>query len=311
MGSSLLFDAFLQQADFVLTEGSIYERLRRHPEVVFDPYVAHAGLLYDELAARLLEQVHREYLDVGQQYGLPMVIGSNTWRASQERIQKSPFKGRRVNQDNVRFMQALRDTYGEGHAPIFIAGQLSCRGDAYRPEEALSSDEAEAFHAYQVDALAEAGVDFLLAATLPARSEALGLARAMAKTDLPYVLSFVLRGDGTLLDGTPLAHAIADIDASVDRQPVGYLVNCVHPTIFRSGVLRNDIPEGRLLGLQANTSARSPEELDGLTDLETEEPERFAQLMREVQKELQLPIMGGCCGTDTRHIACLAQRFQR
>ncbi len=95
------FDQFIQTASFALSEGSIYERLRRNPAIEFDPYIFHAALIYDARYASLLEQVHREYLDVGQRYHLPMFALTDTWRANQERIQQSRFREHKVNQDNA------------------------------------------------------------------------------------------------------------------------------------------------------------------------------------------------------------------
>jgi homocysteine S-methyltransferase len=105
---------------------------------------------------------------------------------------------------------------------------MSCRGDAYSPAEALLVDEALEFHAWQAGKLADTGADFLLAATLPALSEATGLALALAATGKPYLLSFVVRPEGTLLDGTPLKDAIAAIDSAVTPSPLAYLINCTH-----------------------------------------------------------------------------------
>src|SRR5215470_8054634 len=102
-------EAFLETGFFGLSEGSIYERLRRHPAIVFDPYLAHATLIYEPKAASLLEQVHREYLDVGQFHGLAMLALTDTWRANQERLARSPFKGVPVNEDNARFLIHLRN----------------------------------------------------------------------------------------------------------------------------------------------------------------------------------------------------------
>ncbi len=304
------FEQFIRTASFALSEGSIYERLRRNPAVEFDPYIFHATLIYDPRYASILEQVHREYLDVGQRYQLPMFALTDTWRANQERIRQSRFREHRVNQDNARFISRLRDSYGPGAVPIFIGGQIGPRGDAYTPQEALPPAEAEQFHTPQLEAFAEAQVDFLYAATLPALSEAQGIAKAMAKQGLLYILSFVIRRDGTLLDGTPLAQAIETIDETTPRPPTGYAVNCVHPTIFRDGLvaLEKQSPKmtRRILSFQANTSAKDPKELDGLSELETEKPEILAELMLQAHHQFHTPFFGGCCGTDTSHIECLA-----
>lgn len=304
------FEWYIQNSSFALAEGSVYERLRRNPAVEFDPYLFHATLIYNTEHVVILEQVHREYLDVGQRYNLPMFALTDTWRANQERIRQSKFHDYKVNQDNAHFIAKLRDSYGPTASPIFIGGQIGPRGDAYTPEEALPSAEAEQFHTPQLEALAEAHVDFLYAATLPALSEAQGIATAMAKLGLPYILSFVIRRDGTLLDGTPLAQVIETIDGTTPKSPTGYAVNCVHPTVFSDGLAalekHNPTLTKRILSYQANTSAKDPKELDGLGELETEKPETLAELMLQAYQRFHTPFFGGCCGTDTSHIECLA-----
>jgi homocysteine S-methyltransferase len=304
-------EAFLKTGSFGLSEGSIYERLRRHPAIVFDPYLAHAALIYEPKAASLMEQVHREYLDVGQSHGLAMFALTDTWRANQERIDLSRFKGAPVNQDNARFLTRLRDGYGPRAQPIFVGGNIGPRGDAYKPAEAPAPAEAERFHTPQLEALVEGGVDFLYASTLPAFSEARGIAAAMGGTGRPYWLSFVIRRDGTLLDGTLLEHAIETLDAGA-RPPQGYAVNCVHPFVFQAGLKaaakRSPAAVKRIQSFQANTSEKSPEELDGLQELEAAEPETLADLMVECHEQFGTLFMGGCCGTDTRHIQSLARR---
>jgi homocysteine S-methyltransferase len=308
------FEQFIETASFSLSEGSIYERLRRNPAVEFDPYLFHASLIYNKEYALVLEQVHREYLDVGQSYHLPIFTLTDTWRANQERINQSVFRDHKVNQDNARFIAKLRDSYGSTASPIFIGGQIGPKGDAYTPEEALSPAKSEQFHAPQLEALAEGQVDFLYAATLPALSEAHGIAAVMAKQGLPYILSFVIRRDGTLLDGTPLAQAIKIIDNTIPKPPTGYAVNCVYPTVFSDGLaaLEKQSPAltKRILSFQANTSAKDPKDLDGSSELETEKPEILADLMLQAYQRFHTPFFGGCCGTDTSHIECLASAYK-
>jgi homocysteine S-methyltransferase len=307
------FDEFVKNASFALSEGSVYERLRRHPSIEFDPYIFHASLIYDDKSVRILEGVHREYIDVAQKHRLPILILTDTWRANQERINSSKFKSYHVNQDNAKFMIGLRESYGSFAESIFIGGQIGPRGDAYKPEEAPSKAEAESFHADQLSALADAGVDLLFAATLPALSEAQGIAVAMSKFGLPYMLSFVIRPEGTLLDGTPLGEAMDIIDHSVSTPPTGYAVNCVHPKIFASGMSAlerlNKTYSRRVLSYQANTANLRPEELDGSVELIAEEPAVLANLMLDSYQSFQTLFMGGCCGTDTRHIEQLAKKY--
>jgi S-methylmethionine-dependent homocysteine/selenocysteine methylase len=308
------FEQYMRTATFGLSEGSVYERLRRDSSIDFDPYLAHGALIYSDYGRRRLERIHREYLDVGQRYGLAMIAQTDTWCASLERIGQSKFDDRLVNQDNARFLWEIHSSYGTEAHPIFIAGLMGSRGDAYRPEEALSAADAESYHGYQAEALAEGGVDFLSAATLPAVSEACGLAAAMAKTALPYILSFVIRRDGSLLDGTPVAHAIETIDQSVRRPPIGYGINCTHPSVLMEALLTDESQGAdisrRLLTFHANASSRDPAELDGLAELESEDPESLASLLYDIHVRFRIPFIGGCCGTDAKHIESLAVKHR-
>jgi S-methylmethionine-dependent homocysteine/selenocysteine methylase len=190
---------------------------------------------------------------------------------------------------------------------------MACRGDAYRPQEALSQTDAKSFHQYQAHALAQANVDFILAATLPAVSEALGLAEALSDCGVPYILSFVIRDDGAVLDGTPLHKAVERIDSSADPKPLCYSVNCVHPSVFKQGIgeeiNRCESIKNRVLGFQANTSSKSPEELDGLDYLDTTAPAEFGESMLALHQNFGIQILGGCCGTDHRHIEEIAYQI--
>jgi len=243
---------------------------------------------------------------------LPMVILTPTWRANVDRLARAGLDGLDVNGDCVRFMADLAAEYGAYASQVYIGGLIGPAGDAYRPQDALPASESESFHAFQVQALARAGVDFLMAATLPAFSEALGMARAMVHCGRPYILSFVVRPTGTLLDGTPLHEAVRRIDTTVSPNPLCYLVNCVHPMVYEQA-MRHELASwpalgARVLGLQGNTSHRSPEELDNLTYLETEAPPVFAAAMIHLHERFGAKMLGGCCGTDDRHIDCIARQ---
>lgn len=291
----------------ILTEGAVVERLRRDPAVRLDAAAAHAGFVYDSRSAAALGAIYWEYLGIARHFGLPMVLFSPTWRANSERLRLAGLAERDVNGDGVRFLQQLGAECGGYPGWVFIGGLMGCRGDAYRPEEALSEADAASFHAEQARALAAAEPDFLFAATLPAASEARGLARALAGCALPYCLSFLITAEGNLLDGTPIRELMASIDADVSPAPAGYFVNCVHPAVLETalGVQR---PE-RLIGFQANTSRKAPGELEGLAELETEDPEIFAGRMAALRDRFGLRVLGGCCGTDGRHIRALAARL--
>ncbi len=311
----MTFNETIQAQKPILTEGAMVERIRRHPDVTLDPEIAHAGLIYSDGGRNVLAGIYRQYLSIGSRHDLPMLTLAPTWRANPERIAKagSSHKVETLNRDCVSFLKELRDGYGDYGKKIFVAGMLGCRGDAYDPRAALGEKDAAYFHGQQVEALAASGVDFIKAATLPAVSEALGIARAISNSGLPAVISFVIRPDGTILDGTPLHLAVEMIDAAVNPAPAFYMVNCVHPTVFtRAMDIETALSEKvarRVLGFQANTSAKSPEELDKLDYLDTTEPDLFAKMMLEIHRAYGTRVLGGCCGTDESHIEKIAQQL--
>ncbi|MCM0082147.1 homocysteine S-methyltransferase family protein [Geomonas sp. Red32] len=290
------------------------ERLRRAEGIELDPFVVNSAFIYQDDTRSALEAICRDYLDIGCEYGLPLLMSTPTWRASRERIAAAGLEGRDLNGDNAAFLDGLRKSYGRYGEKVLICGLMSCKGDAYHPSEALPVEEAKEYHAWQAEKLAKTSVDFLLAATLPALSEATGLAMALAATGKPYVVSFVVRPAGTLLDGTPLREAIAAIDAAADRKPEGFMINCTHASFARAALLdeANSSPEvrSRMIGLLANTAALSPEELDNAAELVEEDPESFGRSVAAAGAELGLKILGGCCGTDGRHLRALATRLQ-
>ena len=295
----------------ILTEGAVIERLNRDATVELDPYIANAGLIYDETGKKAMERIYRQYIDIGVRYQLPVIVSAPTWRASSGRIGKSGYRGQdTIIKDCVNFINRIRQDYSENTDCIYIAGLMACRGDAYAHREALSAEEAKTYHHLQAQQLTEAGAEFILAATLPAVSEALGIAAAVSQCALPYSLSFVIGSNGTVLDGTPLQTAIETIDAAVDPRPLFYQINCVHPTVFREAIRHSESIFDRLLGLQANTSSKSPEELDGLDYLDTYEPKEFAESIVSLHRQFGLKIIGGCCGTDHRHIEEIAKQIK-
>jgi homocysteine S-methyltransferase len=307
----------LERSDFLLTDGAIGTCLEHENSVRLDPVIGPTGLVDDHQGRAALEALYRRYLDVGRRHDLSMQVGTPTFRAGPERLQRAGYPNpndvRRVNRDCFRLLAGLREGLGDYGEKVFIAGVIGPKGDCYKPQEAPVTDVAAEYHRAQAEALAEAGVDLLVAATLPAAPEALGVARAMAGTGLPYAVSVVIRGSGSLLDGTPLADVIERIDGSAWPRPAYYAVNCVHPSVLREA-LRSDerlrrLAGVRLLDFKANASRRPPEELEGLDHLEAESPERLADAIVALRDAYGLKVLGGCCGTDDRHIAALADRL--
>ncbi len=295
----------LSRGEVLLTEAAVVERMRREFRVPADDRLAYGGAIYDERARGALRQIYGGYIEVARRHALPLLLASSTRRSSAERIAASRFAGRDVIEDWIAF---LREVRGGDRGEVYLGGLLGSRGDAYRPQEALPALEALAFHRAQCRAFLDAGADYLLAATLPALSEALGLAAAMSETGLPFIISFVVDRSGSLLDGTPLGVAMATIDDA--SPPLCYMVNCVHPANVLAGLASHpnqaESALARLKGVQANTSTLSPVELDDSADLQRDGADALVEAMLALRREHAFQIFGGCCGTDATHLEKIA-----
>jgi len=301
---------------YILMEGAVIERVRRTRPELLDSRVANAGMVYSDEGRKVLRAIYKEYLAVGASYDLPVMILAPTWRASKTRLHQAGFEEQReVNRDCVQFVRSVAAEYGSFASHVFVGGLMGCANDAYKPQESLNRSEAIDYHLPQAEALAESGVDYIMAATLPALEEALGLAKVLGRFKPPYILSFIVRRNGWLLDRTPLWKAIDKIDTVVETPPSYYMANCVHPYVYVEAISTQSkkhmtMIESRVLGLQANTSQLSPEELEGHDHVEgDDEPEHWAFLLRHMSKVWPLKVIGGCCGTDGRHIAALASEL--
>lgn len=286
----------------ILMECAVVERLRRAGAVQLHPSLVNAPLIYDEAGRIALHEIYQEYIQIARIADAPLLLCTPTWRANRERVAASGVAPQ-VNADAVRFMQELRGT----DSGIQIGGMIGCKNDCYKPKEGLSADEAEAFHAWQIEQLAGAQPDFLIAETLPCVEEALGIARAMSATGVPYVISFVISRDGRVLDGTPITDAIRRIDAATVRNAAGFMVNCAYPSFLCA---EHQPPElfDRLIGVQANASSLDHCDLDGAGQLESEPVSTWGDLMMNLHTAFGIKILGGCCGTDGDHLRYLVRK---
>jgi|AZIH01.1.fsa_nt_gi S-methylmethionine-dependent homocysteine/selenocysteine methylase len=297
-------DQILNDYDFILTEAAIVERLRRNEDIRLDPLLVHAPLIYSREGRSALSAIYSEYLTIAKDRSLPMLVCTPTWRANRERVLEAG-ENPSINQHSVTFLRELVGAMGSNpDIEVKIGGTLGCKNDCYLPEEALSAQLSEEFHLWQVNELASGGVDYLIAVTLPEVQEAIGLARAMAQSGLPYFVSFVVGKDGKVLDGTPLDQAIAMLDDTLEKSPTGYFVNCSYPAYLDiSGF--SAAAANRLIGFQANASSLSHSELEGASEVKSEPISEWTSSMRRLNLELGVKVLGGCCGTDARHLNSL------
>jgi S-methylmethionine-dependent homocysteine/selenocysteine methylase len=286
-------------------EASIVEALRRNPDIGLDPVLVNAPLIYDETTRHTLARLYQSYIDIAVEAKRPFLMCTPTWRTNHARVMES---GARtcINIDAANFLCELREANEPWKDNIRIGGLIGCKNDCYKPEEGLSVADAEDFHRWQLEQLNQGGVDFLIAETLPNVQEAIGIARAMEKTGLPYIISFVISRDGLVLDGTSLETAMTAIDAATSENPLGFMVNCAYPSFLCAQNQPPDVFE-RLVGYQANASSLDHCDLDGADELHQESTAEWGELMLSLNRDYGVKILGGCCGTGTPHLRYLTR----
>jgi len=295
----------LKENTLVLMEAAIVEPLRRTKAVALHSELVNAPLIYDKTGKNELSKLYKSYLEIALNAEIPFFMCTPTWRTNYERVNKSHID-RNINFDAVCFMKELRNSYPSEGANIRIGGLIGCKNDCYTPEEGLSFAESEQFHTWQIKQLAEAGVDFLIAETLPNVEEATGIALAMEKYEIPYIISFVINRHGCVLDGTALMEAVKLIDSSTDKEPLGYMVNCAYPT-FLCAAKQPTVLFKRLIGYLANASSLDHCDLDGSEQLKTENVGDWGKEMLALNKIYGVKTLGGCCGTGVEHLRYLVE----
>ncbi|MFO7801232.1 MAG: homocysteine S-methyltransferase family protein [Desulfovermiculus sp.] len=299
-------EAVLATHELVLMEAAVSELLVHSFGIPTHPQLGCAPCIYHQAGRRALKRIYGGFLALARESGVPLLITAPTWRANKSVVQAVDCP-QAINQDAVRFMQGVRHDLGqEMTQPVLIGGLLGPLRDAYRPDLAVDEKSARQEHSWQAEALAQAGADYLMAATLPAVEEAAGLAQAMAQTGLPFMVSFVIDKQGRILDGSSLDRAIQEIDAHCSSPPSGYMINCSYPSFLR--------PEkeparvlSRLIGYQANASSLEHSALDNSGVLQADAVEDWGEGMLTLHRHWGLKILGGCCGTGDEHLRYLVQ----
>lgn len=275
------------------------------------PYFAAFHLLRDARGRAALSRYYRRHAGIARAHGLGFVLESATWRASADwgaRLGYTPEQLAAANRQAVEMLVALRAELETAGAPMVISGCVGPRGDGYLAGELMSPAQAAAYHWPQVETFAASAADLVTAITMTNSNEAIGVAQAARAAAMPVVISFTVETDGRLPTGQPLAEAIAEVDAATGAAPLYYMVNCAHPSHFEAELTAGADWLARLRGLRANASTRSHAELDAATELDAGDPEELGRQYAVLRQRLgQLSVVGGCCGTDHRHIEQIAR----
>ncbi len=249
------------------------------------------------------------YLRLAERYGAGLVLDTVTWRANADwgaRLGYGAVELDRVNRAAVAFARGLA-----GDRPdVLVNGVVGPRGDGYDPASPMTAEAARRYHGPQAASFAAAGADLVTAVTMTHPSEAAGVALAVREGGLPVAISFTVETDGRLPDGSALGAAIEQVDAETDAAPAYYLINCAHPEHFAGVLADGGAWRERIRGLRANASTKSHAELDAADELDAGDPADLGRHYSELRPLLtQANVLGGCCGTDLRHVEAVLRAW--
>lgn len=307
--SSKKFIDCYNNSPLILTEGSVGLRVSNEFGIIPDRQIMNASLIYDKTGREILEVIYGQYLQVAQDFSLPILLMTNTRRANKERVLSSHYKYKNIIKDYADFLKEIIAKY---NCEAYIGGYIGCKGDGYTGIGALSKEEATDFHSWQIDALMQADIDFIFASLMPTLDETIGMAIEIEKNDIPYLVSFMIRENGIVPDGHTIHEAIVAVDNSTVKHPLCYMTNCVHPRILKHALQQNNttLVKSRFKGIQANAAYLSPEELDKPSETISSSVHELANEVISLNNEFPLKIYGGCCGTDGSHLREFAKRLR-
>ncbi|HEX2410724.1 MAG TPA: homocysteine S-methyltransferase family protein [Solirubrobacteraceae bacterium] len=293
-----------------ITDGGLETTLIFHEGLELPDFAAF-DLLKAPDGVEALRRYYAPYVAIAREEGLGVVLDTPTWRASRdwgERLGYPPDQLAEANRRAVELIREIADS--EPDVPTVLNGVVGPRGDGYVVGETMTADEAAEYHGEQVRTFADAGVDMVSAITMPYMEEALGIARAAEAVGVPSVISYTVETEGRLPSGQALREAIEQVDA--DTRPAYFMINCAHPTHF-ADVLEDDGEwRERIGGLRANASRMSHAELDEATELDDGDPSELGAEHGELRERLpSVCVLGGCCGTDARHVREVATAWAR
>ena len=273
------------------------------------PEFAAIDVLRSKRGAEALASYYAGYAELASELGVGFVLESPTWRASPAwaaRLGYSASELEQLNRRAISLMEEIRDRYDASKGPFVISGCIGPQGDAYNPEEMLSADAAERYHGTQIATFAATSADMVTALTLTYAAEAIGIVRAASRHGIPAAISFTVETDGRLPSGQTLGEALEQVDEETQQGAAYFMINCAHPTHF-AHLLTPEAPWlERIRGMRANASMKSHAELDEAATLDDGDPEDLARRHIELRACLpNLNVVGGCCGTDIRHVTAI------
>lgn len=299
---------------FYLTEGGgetelLYKWGFELPEFAMYP------LLDNPEADRVIKEMYRRYFDAAERHNAGMLIVGHDYRASPDwgaKLGYTPEGLADMQRRTIAFLDGMRREYEGRVSDVYIAGCIGPRGDAYGTGGAISDDEAEEYHSVQLRTLKDTPADMAVAMTFNNIPEAVGVIRAAEAIGMPIGVSLTLTPEGRLRSGPSLREAIEAIEDKTDGAAAWYGTNCSHPLEFEAALDDAGPWLDRLRYIRPNAVKMDKIALCKLGHLEDGDPIELGEQMGDVARRFpQADILGGCCGTDERHLGEIAKNVNR
>ncbi len=295
-----------------ITDGGLETTLIFHDGLEL-PHFAAFDLLKSRDGYEILRKYYDRYATLAHSYGMNFILESPTWRANPDWADRLGYHAQALDHANrqaIEMMKAIKLSYESEQSRFLISGCIGPRGDGYSVESKMSVYEAEAYHATQAKSFAKAEVDLITGVTINYVEEALGIVQATTKLGVPAVISFTVETDAKLPSGQEIGEAIEQIDREAWEKPAYYMINCAHPSHFMDLLKEPADWVERIQGIRANASKKSHAELDQCEELDEGNPQELSRdYMKLKSKLINLQVVGGCCGTDHRHIEAMCKLF--
>ena len=295
---------------FYLTEGGteteiLYKWGFELPEFAMFP------LLDNPEADRVIRDMYRRYFEVAAEHNTGMLIVGHDYRASPDWGEKLGYSAeglREMQQRTIQFLQEMRTEYEDRVSDVYIGASIGPRGDAYGTGDAITESEAEDYHSVQLENLEGTAADMAIALTFNNIPESIGVIRAGVAAGLPVGVSLTLTPEGRLRSGPSLREAIEAIEEATDGAAAWFGTNCAHPVEFEPAFADAGSWFDRLRYIRPNAAKMDKIALCSLGHLEDGDPVELGGEMGEIARRFpRADILGGCCGTDERHLSEIAQ----
>lgn len=298
-----------------LTDGGIETTLIYH-DCLDLPEFAAFDLLNQDEGREALWRYFESHASIAVKHSVGFILESATWRANPDWGEKLGYSAEMLDEANraaIQLLAEVREVHASEASPMVISGCVGPRGDGYDPKHLMTPEEATEYHGVQIGTFNTTDADMITAITMTYAEEAVGITRAAASVGMPSVISFTVETDGRLPTGQPLGAAIEQVDESCEVVPAYYMINCAHPSHFAGTLSEGSGWVERVRGIRANASKLSHSELDEAKELDDGNPAELANQYRALIGLFgHINVLGGCCGTDQRHLeeicrACLME----